>query len=584
MNDKKNLDRFFQEKFKDFESEPKEHIWENIELVLKEEKKETRIIPIWWRLSGIAATLILGFFVLDLIFIDKNNIEKNTIIKENTILENDRSVQETDSVSDVLVNKDSTIKNNGIVTTTIAPENEENENTRTNPVSKDNKTRDKKQVNSRKHTGLPEVIHHSQNVPVADAKENKNGKNNDVITAKTALGINKNKVITEKNLNTKKEKFKNFSKNKPLSHPDNDALVNTVSGEDVLQNQAENIKKPQAKQHSIIEKINVHDNTITINQKKTDVDNKHSNEVKKNNVAEINRDNKNLIAVPKAFADKKKKLDSTTGVTVSNALEELLKKNEKEKENKNAVKTKSNRWQLTSSVAPIYFSSVANGSSIDAQFNDNRKTYEDHLSLGVGVKYAVSEKIKIRTGINTFKLGYNTNDVVFYAGLNSKNLKNISNSPAAAAIEVRSLDAYKKLLPAENTVQGMGTNLGIMNINEGVMNQRMSYFEVPLEMSYAILDKQFGLDLIGGVSTLFLNDNSVSVISPTISANLGKANNLNAVHFSTNLGIGFKYRLWKSFEANFEPTFKYQINTFSDDVGGFKPYFIGLYSGLSFKF
>ena len=107
---------------------------------------------------------------------------------------------------------------------------------------------------------------------------------------------------------------------------------------------------------------------------------------------------------------------------------------------------------------------------------------------------------------------------------------------------------------------------------------------MPLEISYAVLNKQFGIHLIGGVSTLFLNDNSVSVISPTMSANLGKANNLNAVHFSTNLGIGLKYQLWKSFEAHFEPTLKYQINTFSDDVGSFKPYFIGLYSGLSFKF
>ena len=34
-----------------------------------------------------------------------------------------------------------------------------------------------------------------------------------------------------------------------------------------------------------------------------------------------------------------------------------------------------------------------------------------------------------------------------------------------------------------------------------------------LELSYKILDKKFGIDLIGGVSTLFLNANSISLIS-----------------------------------------------------------------------
>jgi hypothetical protein len=35
MNDKKNIDRLFQERFKDFESEPNEQVWANIQLALK---------------------------------------------------------------------------------------------------------------------------------------------------------------------------------------------------------------------------------------------------------------------------------------------------------------------------------------------------------------------------------------------------------------------------------------------------------------------------------------------------------------------------------------------------------------------
>ena len=104
-------------------------------------------------------------------------------------------------------------------------------------------------------------------------------------------------------------------------------------------------------------------------------------------------------------------------------------------------------------------------------------------------------------------------------------------------------------------------------------------------MSYALLNKKFGIEVIGGVSTLFLNENRVSAVSSNgYSANIGSAQNLNDVHFSTNVGLGFTYRFLKSFQASFEPMFKYQVNAYSRDAGNFRPYFIGLYSGVSFSF
>ena len=65
---------------------------------------------------------------------------------------------------------------------------------------------------------------------------------------------------------------------------------------------------------------------------------------------------------------------------------------------------------------------------------------------------------------------------------------------------------------------------------------------------------------------------------------IGKASNLNGVHFSSNIGIGLNYEIFKSFNANLNPMFKYQINTYTDNSNDFKPYFIGLYSGLSYSF
>ena len=62
MNERKNIERIFQEKFKDFEVNPAEEVWGNIEKKL-DEKKRRRIIPFWWKLSGVAALFLIGFFV-----------------------------------------------------------------------------------------------------------------------------------------------------------------------------------------------------------------------------------------------------------------------------------------------------------------------------------------------------------------------------------------------------------------------------------------------------------------------------------------------------------------------------------------
>ena len=65
---------------------------------------------------------------------------------------------------------------------------------------------------------------------------------------------------------------------------------------------------------------------------------------------------------------------------------------------------------------------------------------------------------------------------------------------------------------------------------------------------------------------------------------IGEANNLNNMSYSTNLGIGLEYKLSKSLNFNFDPMFKYQLNAFSNDAGNFKPYILGIYSGLSYRF
>jgi len=65
---------------------------------------------------------------------------------------------------------------------------------------------------------------------------------------------------------------------------------------------------------------------------------------------------------------------------------------------------------------------------------------------------------------------------------------------------------------------------------------------------------------------------------------LGEAQNINVTSYSANFGLGLNYNLSEKINLNLEPTFKYQINTFRDTSCDFQPYFIGIYTGLSYKF
>ena len=59
MNEKKNIDRLFQEKFKDFEVAPNDAVWNRISESLPNKKKKRRVIPIWWQIGGVAAAVLL---------------------------------------------------------------------------------------------------------------------------------------------------------------------------------------------------------------------------------------------------------------------------------------------------------------------------------------------------------------------------------------------------------------------------------------------------------------------------------------------------------------------------------------------
>lgn len=256
---------------------------------------------------------------------------------------------------------------------------------------------------------------------------------------------------------------------------------------------------------------------------------------------------------------------------------------EQEAQEKMAVADKTDkRWAMGPTIAPVFFSSIGEGSPIHSNFAPNAKSGNLNLSYGLTVSYNINKKLSVRSGVHRVDYGYDTNDVVFTSSLTTSTnqlIDNITYAQTSRNLVVESKSNSSSF--ATNNDAGIG---GQAQPLEGRMVQQLGYVEVPLELNYALLDKKFGINLIGGVSSLFLVDNAVILESNQLITEMGEANNANDVNFSTNIGLGFNYEISQRLQLNVEPIFKYQLNTFSESAGNFRPYAVGVYSGLNFRF
>lgn len=572
MKENKNIERLFQEKFKEFEVSPPFESWNNIEARLNKKEKKKRVIPFWFKPAGIAAVLMVGFFL----FINKKNdssliTNDSDVLNNNTISNVEENLNENISTSSNDENYQKTIINNNLLEEelfdndkNIVLENKSlipskksipNKNNSINSgvvLNKTNKTSDKRSVKNNVKFNNQSLTNNKaqKDLNVIDRNSEQlffNQNNNNLINSNQSLVTNKD----QNNLNKQNNKELIVNQNNNSSN-DNQFVLNNIEEKNTIIDKS---------------KIELLNSNNSLN---------NNGIVSENNLSLEGTDtllikNENIIA--NAIEDS---ILLASVETEENPLEKLLKEKLEGEDADEKEKEKRNKWAISTVASPVYFNSSSQGSPLDEQFKNNSKSYDNSLSVGLGLEYDFSKKFTVKTGLNTLAFSYTTNDVFYSTSLRSvdSNVENISRNSNGQNIILNSKNNLLNDLDLENIIENSKSSL----------NQRMSYLEIPLEVNYKLVDNKFGINIIGGLSTLILNENSVSLLNNGTEMEIGKANNLNNIHFSSNVGLGFKYTFWKSFQANFQPMFKYQINTFSNDSGNFKPYFVGLYSGISFSF
>lgn len=494
IDDEKNIDRLFQEQFKDFEATPDNSVWNNIEAKLNEEK-ERKIVPFpfWLKLAGTAAAVAIITVGLFTLFNNTTEISiqnKNSVVDTNTEKSN---VSETDNTT----KKTNVIKDNSNTTNAIVRSNQTNNNT---------KVTEKAEPTSR--LSQPSVT-------VATTYNNQHQKNNS------------NKETQRISENNKPESIAMQRSNPRFLLP-----VTTSTSE-------ENSSNLTNKQNGIV-------STDIIDEKAID------------------------------------SVSNDSTAVAATTLDDILNK-EKEDNEEDEATAVAKRWMVAPNMAPVYYNSLSGGSPISNDFSNNDKTGKFNLSYGINVGVQLSKKISLRSGINKVQYGYNTNNVFysnnktarFSEAANQNSNINYSNSGEAVLLSGNNMPEYTIASIESNNYSGK---------QNGTLIQNIDYLEVPFELQYNLIDKKFGLHITGGFSTLLLNNNEILLqTTDDMITNIGEANNINDVNFSTNIGLGMNYSFTQNLLLNVEPMFKYQLNAFSNS-NGFNPYSLGIYTGFSFRF
>ena len=496
---KNNFDDFFREKFKEFEEVPDDKVWDAIESSLGKKKTKRGILPIWWKLGGVAALLTVLFYIANP-FGDSSS----PAVVDTESLQTEKSIK----------NKENRLENDGI----------DNKNEDTEVVqSPQNDAQVNPLIPADKNTQADAIPPGNKQLKVASVGDESklNSSNPATVQNERQLASNLPNTVSDKALEDAKKQTQG------------EILVNTPAID------ALSVAEKEDDKNNIPKGIEVLENVVN------------------DTLAEV-ADNVEKKSIFDEIAQEEE-------IVVDDAGE--------------------NKWSIGPSVAPVYFSSFGEGSPIHSNFASNSKSGNLNFSYGLSVSYTVSKKLSLRSGVHKVDYGYDTNDIQFSSSLAASTNNRIDNIDYALTSKNLVVQSSANELSSQDASLAISNEIGAPSpTRDGRMVQQFGYLEVPVELNYALIDTKLGVNIIGGISSLFLVDNTVSLESGGAATDIGEANNINSLNFSTNIGFGFNYELSPKVQLNLEPMFKYQLNTFSDTSGSFQPFSVGVYSGLSFKF
>ncbi len=256
---------------------------------------------------------------------------------------------------------------------------------------------------------------------------------------------------------------------------------------------------------------------------------------------------------------------------------------------------KNPRWALGAVLSPLYSFRDAQPDALAGTSGQESGTIS--YAAGVQVGYRATRRLAIESGVLFNKMGISIGapgiqvftDADYFAPAGPESVGSrvmaVTNTVGNIVSSTGEIFVNNYLLNASKEYNDVTDVLSPgVNADQGI-RQHLDYLEVPFNLRYTLLDGNFKIQLLGGMSTNLLVNNYVTMESEGVAREIGYLANVRNVNYSGNAGIGFVYHFLDQLSLNVEPRFRYYLNSVNDaTLPSTHPYTFGIYTGINYFF
>ncbi|MDA3890220.1 MAG: outer membrane beta-barrel protein [Salinivirgaceae bacterium] len=263
-------------------------------------------------------------------------------------------------------------------------------------------------------------------------------------------------------------------------------------------------------------------------------------------------------------------------------------------------------WSVGVSAAPLVsYRDVVNSSQELAYIADINSNYQQNYtnekplmsySAGVNVKYSMSKRWKVQTGIYYAETGQVSENVAIYnqpAYETESSTYSINTSVGNIAVNGNQNQLIGKYSEQEDMVDEiLGDQSFVYEENRAVDEpvlktnfvQTYEFYEIPVVVDYTIVDRKLSVNVSGGLSANILYANNTYVQDDGSRYELdAEAEDLKNMNYSGVFGLGIEYPIVSRLKFNMQPTVRYSLSSINNS-GSVYPYSFGVYTGLRYDF
>ena len=260
-----------------------------------------------------------------------------------------------------------------------------------------------------------------------------------------------------------------------------------------------------------------------------------------------------------------------------------------------AVEKKSEKWTIAALVSPTYFTNFYSGND---EFTSHLSSDEQPLfsySGGFAFSYKINKRVSVQSGLYYSSFGHELSGITSFGGFQpydyTKSARNFEVMTTNGLVYTNNADIFlidsrsdNRLITRYTRDYFDPTKANLQYIDNS-LRQNFGYLELPVIFRYKLIDKTIDFNLVGGLSSNLLVNNSVYAAVDGGKYQVGKTEGLNLLTFSSSLGMGMEYNISGNLSLNLEPTFRYYLNPVNQNqVLKIHPYSFGIFSGISYRF